>query len=296
MNLQGRGLKGKFWGYLGATVFLLAIWHYAAWSLNNPLLPNPKAAILATIRLFDADLGRHFWVSTYRVVLSTLTALLVGLPLGLIMGYERSIDRFLAPLVYITYPIPKIVFLPLILLFLGLGDSSKIFLITFIVFFQILVTTRDAVRKVQSETISSLRSLGGNRLQVYRYVLWPTLSISNRLRSNALSHDPSVVNTYQVDSLVHKKISISLFTAIDQAGGWAMENAVQFNLPLLLMHGGGDRITSPEASKEFAGSVTKECSLKTWPGLFHELHNEFEKDVIFDYIINWLNQVPYPDY
>lgn len=199
MNLHGRGLKGKFWGYLGATVFLLAIWHYASWSLNNPLLPNPKAAILATIRLFEADLGRHFWVSTYRVVLSTLTALFVGLPLGVIMGYERSIDRFLAPLVYITYPIPKIVFLPLILLFLGLGDSSKIFLITFIVFFQILVTSRDAVRKVQSETISSLRSLGGNRLQVYRYVLLPA-SLPDVMTSLRLSMGTAIAVLFFAES------------------------------------------------------------------------------------------------
>lgn len=123
-------------------------------------------------------------------------------------------------------------------------------------------------------------------------ILWPTLSISSGLGSNALSHDSSVVKTYQVDSLVHKRISVSLFTAMDQAGRWAMENAVQFNLPLLLMHGGGDRITSLEATKEFAGCVTKECSLKTWPGLFHELHNELEKDEIFAYIINWLNHIP----
>ncbi|AET67867.1 ABC-type nitrate/sulfonate/bicarbonate transport system, permease component [Desulfosporosinus orientis DSM 765] len=165
--------QGKFFGYLGATVFLLALWQYAAWSLNSPLLPTPKAAITATIRLLDGNLGRHLWVSTYRVVISTVTALLIGLPLGLVMGYEKRIDGFLAPLVYITYPIPKIVFLPLILLLLGLGDVSKIFLITFIVFFQILVTTRDAVRKVPAETISSLRSLGGSRAQIYRYVLLP---------------------------------------------------------------------------------------------------------------------------
>lgn len=199
MNLQSRILKGRFWGYLGAALFLLAIWHYAAWSLKNPLLPTPRDAIIATARLWEADLGRHFWVSTYRVVLSTLTALLVGLPLGLIMGYERRIDRFLAPLVYITYPIPKIVFLPLILLFLGLGDGSKIFLITFIVFFQILVTTRDAVRRVQSETISSLRSLGGNRAQIYLYVLLPA-SLPDVLTSLRLSMGTAIAVLFFAES------------------------------------------------------------------------------------------------
>lgn len=169
----GRAWQGKLAGYLGAAVFLAALWQYGAWSLNTPLLPAPRAALAATLRLLAGDLGRHLWVSTYRVVISTAAALLIGLPLGLVMGYEKKIDGFLAPLVYITYPIPKIVFLPLILLLLGLGDLSKIFLITFIVFFQILVTTRDAVRKVPGETISSLRSLGGSRAQIYRYVLLP---------------------------------------------------------------------------------------------------------------------------
>lgn len=199
MTRKARELQGQFLGYLGATLFLLALWQYAAWSLKTPLLPTPGAALKATLRLLEADLGRHLWVSTYRVVISTFISLLLGLPLGLIMGYERRIDRFLAPLVYLTYPIPKIVFLPLILLFLGLGDRSKIFLITFIVFFQILVTTRDAVRKVQSETISSLRSLGGNRAQIYRYVLLPA-SLPDVLTALRLSMGTAIAVLFFAES------------------------------------------------------------------------------------------------
>lgn len=118
--------------------------------------------------------------------------------------------------------------------------------------------------------------------------LWPTFSLSNGLELNALSHDPSVVKAYELDPLVHKKISVRLFTAMDQAGRWAMKNVVQFNLPLLLMHGGGDRITSPEASVRFAGCVQKDCTLKIWQDLYHELHNEIEKEEIIAFIINWL--------
>lgn len=118
--------------------------------------------------------------------------------------------------------------------------------------------------------------------------LWPTFSLSNGLELNALSHDPSVLKAYELDPLVHKKISVRLFTAMDQAGRWAMKNAVQFNLPLLLMHGGGDRITSPEASMGFAACVQKDCTLKIWQDLYHELHNEIEKEEIIAFIINWL--------
>ena len=200
MTQLSRGFQRQFIGYLGAALFLLALWQYAAWSLSTPLLPTPLAALRATARLLsDETLGKHLWVSTYRVVLSTFLSLLLGLPLGLIMGYERRIDRFLAPLVYIIYPIPKIVFLPLILLFLGLGDGSKIFLITFIVFFQILVTTRDAVRKVPAETVSSLRSLGGNRAQVYRYVLLPA-SLPDVLTSLRLSMGTAIAVLFFAES------------------------------------------------------------------------------------------------
>ncbi|MHB8125163.1 MAG: ABC transporter permease [Desulfitobacteriaceae bacterium] len=197
---RGRGFQGQLLGYLGAALILLAFWQYVAWSLRTPLLPTPRAALSATARLLlEEKLGTHLWVSTYRVIVSTLISLLLGLPLGLIMGYERRIDRFLAPLVYIIYPIPKIVFLPLILLLLGLGDRSKIFLITFIVFFQILVTTRDAVRKVPAETVFSLRSLGGNRLQVYWYVLLPT-SLPDVLTSLRLSMGTAIAVLFFAES------------------------------------------------------------------------------------------------
>jgi ABC-type nitrate/sulfonate/bicarbonate transport system permease component len=199
MSLRPRGLEKQLFGYIGSGLFLFVLWQYAAWTLNTPLLPTPGAAFRATGRLLSSNLGRHLWVSTYRVVASTLISLILGLPMGLIMGYERRIDRFLAPLIYILYPIPKIVFLPLILLFLGLGDQSKIFLITFIVFFQILVTTRDAVRKIPIETISSLRSLGGNRGQIYRYVLLPA-SLPDVLTSLRLSMGTAIAVLFFAES------------------------------------------------------------------------------------------------
>jgi NitT/TauT family transport system permease protein len=160
-------------GYLTAFAALLLFWHFAAVILRTPMLPTPLQAFLATFRLLQGDLMLHVSISTYRVILSILISLFLGLPLGLLMGYSPKVDRILAPLVYLIYPIPKIVFLPLILLFLGLGDTSKIFLISFIVFFQILVTTRDAARKIPSQVIDSLRSLGGKRHHIYRHVLLP---------------------------------------------------------------------------------------------------------------------------
>ncbi|HVJ47855.1 ABC transporter permease [Desulfitobacterium sp.] len=196
--------KSGFWGYLAASAFLLLVWQIAAVRLATPMLPTPGVAFEATGRLLQGKLGQHLWVSAYRVILSVLIALFLALPLGLIMGYERKLDRFLAPLVYLIYPIPKIVFLPLVLLFLGLGDRPKIFLIWIIVFFQILVTTRDAARKVPSEMIASLRSLGGNRAQIYRHVLLPA-SLPDVLTALRLSMGTAISVLFFAESFATTK-------------------------------------------------------------------------------------------
>jgi len=120
--------------------------------------------------------------------------------------------------------------------------------------------------------------------------LWPTFSLPSGLDLTALSRDLDVVKAYKADPLVHNRISIRLFVTMDYAGRWALENAAQFDLPLLLMHGVGDRITSSEATKQFAVHVPMDCTLKLWQGLFHELHNEPEKDQVLAYIINWLEK------
>jgi NitT/TauT family transport system permease protein len=78
-----------------------------------------------------------------------------------------------SPLIYIVYPIPKIVFLPVILVLLGSGDVSKIFIIAIILFFQILVVVRDAAANLRPELILSVRSIGAGRRALYRYVFFP---------------------------------------------------------------------------------------------------------------------------
>lgn len=158
---------------LAASLVLILLWEGASLAFSNNLLPNPLASFQALVRLLGQDLGTHFLVSFYRVIASTLLALVLGLPLGLWLGREERADRWAAPFIYLTYPIPKIVFLPVILLVLGIGDLSKIFLISVIVFFQIAVTARDSARSVAPQHVVSLQSLGASNWQIYRHVIIP---------------------------------------------------------------------------------------------------------------------------
>ncbi|MBA7568977.1 Monoacylglycerol lipase [subsurface metagenome] len=125
--------------------------------------------------------------------------------------------------------------------------------------------------------------------QITNYI-WPSFSQKNGLDTKVLSHDPEVVYAYENDPLVHDHISARMFNSIYQAGQWALEHASEFSLPLLLMHGGADRLISVEASREFADKITENCTFKIWDGLYHEIHNEPEKKEVFKFLIDWLDK------
>jgi len=125
--------------------------------------------------------------------------------------------------------------------------------------------------------------------QITNYI-WPSFSQKNGLDTKVLSHDLEVVHSYENDPLVHDRISARMFISTYQAGQWALEHASEFSIPLLLMQGGDDKIISVETSREFAGKIKENCTLKIWDGLYHEIHNEPEKEEVFKFLIDWLDK------
>ena len=156
-----------------ATFIIMAFWYILALFIKNNMLPTPWEAVREFFSIFRSTLWVHFYISTYRVVVSIMLSLLAAVPLGLVLGREEWLDRYVSPVVYLVYPIPKIVFLPIVFLIFGLDDLPKIFMIGIIVFFQILVTTRDASKGVPVQNIYSMTSLGASRWQIYYHVIWP---------------------------------------------------------------------------------------------------------------------------
>ncbi|ACL70224.1 ABC transporter permease [Halothermothrix orenii] len=162
----------KLLRYLLVIVVLFIIWYMASILLNSPVLPSPFEVVSVLVKQ-RSILLTHLGVSLYRVGYGLLFGLLTGVPVGLLLGRNKELDKVLSPVIYLGYPVPKIAFLPLVLLFLGLGNMSKIFLIAFIVFFQIVVTTRDAAKNIDPELIISVKSLGAGSMQIYREVIIP---------------------------------------------------------------------------------------------------------------------------
>jgi alpha-beta hydrolase superfamily lysophospholipase len=119
--------------------------------------------------------------------------------------------------------------------------------------------------------------------------LLPSMIQPSGLIVSHISHDKVVVDNYVSDPLVHNKISVSLFHSAISAAGYSLNNAENLKVPLLLMHGSDDLITSPGGSLELA-SKTKMAELKIWDGGYHELHNEPFKDEVFSYIVKWIEK------
>ncbi len=118
----------------------------------------------------------------------------------------------------------------------------------------------------------------------------PSFTQASGLETKALARDAAVVTAYENDPLVHSKISARLFVSIYENGLWALEHAAEFPLPLLLMHGSADRLTSAQASKEFAAKAGSKVTLKIWDGWFHEIHNEPDKAEVFKVMLDWLGK------
>jgi len=118
--------------------------------------------------------------------------------------------------------------------------------------------------------------------------LQPTMQMPNGLALDNLARDPEVIRAYKSDPLVHNKISVRLAVEMLQAGEWALAHAAEFPLPLLLVHGTADELTSAAATQKFAGKVRGDCTLKLWDGFYHETHNEPEKAEVLGFMVAWI--------
>jgi len=158
---------------LSAMIALFAIWQLAAMIVNLPILPPPLEVLRVFFRELQRDMLIHFGVSLWRVIAGMALSVLVAAPAGLAIGGSKKLNRFFSPFIYFLYPIPKVVLVPVVILFLGIGDVAKIAILFLILFFQILVLVRDQALGLPPQLIQSLRSLGAGRRALLKFVYLP---------------------------------------------------------------------------------------------------------------------------
>jgi NitT/TauT family transport system permease protein len=161
--------------YIKGLMMINIIWYALAVVINKNIVPKPTEVYSHMNALYGEKLYIHVAASFYRLFTGVGVAVLIGLIIGLAMGYSETWNKILNPLVYLTYPIPKIALLPVVMLLFGLGDSSKIIIIVLIIVFQVIVAVRDAVNNIDAENYNVLRSLGSSKAQVFANITLPAI-------------------------------------------------------------------------------------------------------------------------
>lgn len=160
---------------------LLAIWWaVAALALISPLfLPSPAQVLnkLLTIAspqgFMDATLWQHLAASLGRILVALLAATLVGIPVGIAMGLSPTVRGILDPIIELYRPVPPLAYLPLMVIWFGIGETSKILLIYLAIFAPVAMSALAGVKSAQQVRIRAAQSLGASRAQVLWLVILP---------------------------------------------------------------------------------------------------------------------------
>jgi NitT/TauT family transport system permease protein len=188
------------------TIFLIyALWYVLSLILGSNILPDPFLVFLRGFKeIAKASFWLHVEASLLRMLAGLFFAFILAVPAGLVLGSNPQMDRLFAPLIYLGYPVPKIVLMPIIFVLFGIGDVGKIVLLTMIIFFQLLITTRDSARKISNEIVYSLKSLGATRLDFYVHVVWP-ISLPGIITSLRIGTGTAVAVLFFVESIATNK-------------------------------------------------------------------------------------------
>ncbi|PMZ96592.1 MULTISPECIES: taurine ABC transporter permease TauC [unclassified Pseudomonas] len=159
---------------------LLVWWLVTAAGWIEPLfLPSPadilaKGWTLLTQGYMDASLWQHLGASLGRIGLALLAATLTAIPVGIAIGYNRVARGILDPLIEFYRPIPPLAYLPLIVIWCGIGELSKVLLIYLAIFAPIAIATATGVRTVDPAKLRAAQSLGASKIQLIRHVILPS--------------------------------------------------------------------------------------------------------------------------
>ena len=165
---------------LTVAAVLLSWWTVTYLGLIEPLfLPSPQAVtqrgwLILNQGYMGSSLWQHLDASLQRISLALLAAVLVAIPLGIAIGRNRIAHGIFDPLIEFYRPIPPLAYLPLIVIWCGIGELSKVLLIFLAIFAPVAIATATAVRNVDLSKIRAAQSLGANQKQLIRYVILPS--------------------------------------------------------------------------------------------------------------------------
>ena len=164
------------WVSVVSILCLLAIWELICQSgvVSSLFLPAPTAIISALLQMIaDGEIGVSLAASLYRILAGFFIGSLVGLAVGLVTGTSALMDKIGTPIVNAIYPIPKIALLPLFILWLGIGELSKVTIIALGVFFPVAMNTYSGVKNVDTLLLKVAASFNASWWMTMKSVVLP---------------------------------------------------------------------------------------------------------------------------
>ena len=160
---------------------IVGLWGLAsAYAIVSPVfLPSPRQVAVALYNLVvtgfvDATLAEHVGASLYRIFGALIASVVIGIPAGLAIGTSRLGRGILDPIVEFLRPLPPLAYLPLIIIWVGIGEASKITVIALAMLPSIILSTSAGVRGVSKDHVNAARSLGASKRQVLTEVILPS--------------------------------------------------------------------------------------------------------------------------
>ena len=157
-------------------LIVVVIWYYFTDSIIPKLFfPSPMDTVLVVGRM-EGVLVEYFIATMYRVVVGMLAGAILGVICGIAMSWNKWINSILDPLIEALRPIPAVALIPFFILWFGIGDTGKLILTALGGFTVMVVTTLEAIKHVSPIYIMAARTLGANRLTIYRTVILPAIT------------------------------------------------------------------------------------------------------------------------
>ncbi|MCH9299294.1 taurine transport system permease protein [Pantoea allii] len=165
---------------LSLLLLLFIWWSVTALGLIAPLfLPSPQQVVRKLLLVagpqgfMDATLWQHLSASLTRMLIALTAAAAIGIPVGIAMGISPVVRALIDPLIELYRPVPPLAYLPLMVIWFGIGETSKILLIFLAIFAPVVLSTVAGVRNAQQVRLRAAASLGANRWQQLRWVILP---------------------------------------------------------------------------------------------------------------------------
>jgi ABC-type nitrate/sulfonate/bicarbonate transport system permease component len=167
----------KILGSITVLIFLV-VWELAGtvWPIVNPIfLSSPSRIFRSAVALYQSgELLHDLYVSGIEFFLGYLISILVGVPLGIALGWYQRFNYSMNPFISAFYAAPVVAFLPLLVIWMGIGLASKLTLIFMAAVFPILMNTRDAVKTTPNALLDAARSFQASQYQIFRTIVLPS--------------------------------------------------------------------------------------------------------------------------